>query len=54
MAAEKKLGQKNGEVGLLVEYIFCALIVLCKQNLLLFRSALVPNFPCLTTESSNA
>ena len=26
MAAVKKVGQKNGEVGLLVEYLFCALI----------------------------
>ena len=25
MAAVKKVGQKNGEVGLLVEYLFCAL-----------------------------
>ena len=24
MAAVKKVGQKNGEVGLLVEYLFCA------------------------------
>ena len=23
MAAVKKVGQKNGEVGLLVEYLFC-------------------------------
>ena len=25
MAAVKKVGQKNGEVGLLVEYLFCGL-----------------------------
>ena len=25
MATVKKVGQKNGEVGLLVEYLFCAL-----------------------------
>ena len=25
MAAVKKVGQKNGEVGLLVDYLFCAI-----------------------------
>ena len=25
MAAVKKVGQKNGEVGLLVEYLFCGI-----------------------------
>ena len=29
MAAVKKVGQKNGEVGLLVEYLFCARSLVC-------------------------
>ena len=28
MAAVKKVGQKNGEVGLLVEYLLCGVCVL--------------------------
>ena len=28
MAAVKKVGQKNGEVGLLVEYLFCDMVML--------------------------
>ena len=32
MAPVKKVGPKNGEVGLLVEYLFCALVDVTSVN----------------------
>ena len=37
MAAVKKVGHKNGEVGLLVEYLFCGIDIQMKAfNIILF------------------